>query len=543
MRIRNLPFAILFIVTTITCVFLFFIRYQALKTGIMHGDIATYLNYLWNTNFWDQFLYSDQLYLTYGYPTYLVDHFAPTLMLFVPLYHLFPSPIFLIALSSMAPAVSVFFVYKISREVLHSAWFAILIAISYLLHPITLIATYDLGHGFHHDSLIPPFLFATVYFFLRYRHTQERSPLILYVCFFLLLGVKENLPVIGSVACLLLVLFDKNSRKLGIAGFALCLVFFSVGIIWLPWATEVVPQHSHRIIEDFFERGVPVVEVFELMVRSKELFLFVPLFFVPLFILPLSSEFLMYTYRDTYNFTSYYGFAPLAVLTVGYIFGTRRLMHICQTYLRPHWAHRVVLGTLIGIGLVSGTLGGYQLREIYSNVSFSPKNYFEIDFQPALDSIPRDARLSTSTILHTFLSNWDHLFRHMPEHADYVLVHLICFHYEEYDARFIQVLEHMLSKNMLSVHFVDGPMVVFKREVDSETVIQETHPLVRSKYLPLREASGFIELIHSYALEAEGKVPQAMNNLAPLIENYRPDRPFLFQRVLQRLAELKEKAS
>ncbi len=555
MKKTLLPPLILFSAVTMVCSILLYLRYEALKNGFMHGDIATYLNYLWNTNFWDQILYSDQLYFNYGYPTFLVEHFAPTLLLMAPLYQWFPSPVFLIVVTSTVPVVSTFFIYRISQEILRAPWLSVLISIAYLLHPVTLVASYDLGGGFHHDCLIPPLVFATVYFFLTYRqkkissHSHNLLQFLctsvyvssrLFLCFFLLLGIKENLPVIAAVACTLLVIKDKHTRIESLAGVGLCLLFFGVGNFLLPGALDVVPQHSHKIIKAFFERGIPVLDIFAFLMENKVLFLFFPVFFVPVFLLPLTSEFLMYTYSETGSLLNYYGFAPMSIITVAYIFGVVRFRKFCLVMLRPSLAMMTVLFTLIAICGVSGAWGYQRMHAQIESLRPSPNNILDLDLTPALATIPQEAHLTTSALLHTLLSNRKHLIRHRLDHADYVLVNMAWFHFVEYDAPFLQTLEYMLSQNLFSHHFSDRYTIVFKRVADPILLSKLKDTLVPSKVLPPREAIGYMSLIYSYALEAGGKTSESLNELSQLQKQYQSGPPHLLQKVNHRINTLIE---
>lgn len=96
------------------------------------------------------------------HPTsYLGDHFSPVILLILPLYAIFKSPLTLIILQSLWLALAVIPLFLIAKKYL-SPKLALAAMVLYLFNPATLnINIYE----FHLDTLIPLLIFTTFYFY------------------------------------------------------------------------------------------------------------------------------------------------------------------------------------------------------------------------------------------------------------------------------------------------------------------------------------------------------------------------------------------
>ena len=87
--------------------------HQLLYNGL---DLAIYNNALWNT------MHGNWFWSTIQGHNYFGDHFEPILILFLPLYYLWQSPILLLILQTMFLGLAAWPIYLISAEVLNGRW-------------------------------------------------------------------------------------------------------------------------------------------------------------------------------------------------------------------------------------------------------------------------------------------------------------------------------------------------------------------------------------------------------------------------------------
>jgi uncharacterized membrane protein len=89
-------------------------------------------------------------------------HFAPILLLIVPLYSIVPSPITLLALQSAGIALAAYPIFRLAQCWNISSNLSLAFAISYLLNPVVQgVNWYD----FHPEAFIPVFVLFAIYFF------------------------------------------------------------------------------------------------------------------------------------------------------------------------------------------------------------------------------------------------------------------------------------------------------------------------------------------------------------------------------------------
>lgn len=88
----------------------------------------------------------------------LADHFSPILFIFVPFYHLWAHPFWLLLGQTVALAVGVIPLYCLALRHTQSPWAATLIAVGYLLHPASFTMLF---FDFHPILLSVPFVLWT----------------------------------------------------------------------------------------------------------------------------------------------------------------------------------------------------------------------------------------------------------------------------------------------------------------------------------------------------------------------------------------------
>ena len=141
----------------------------------------SYGMYAWDLGVYDQSMYSTVHYgrlffSTVEWPytmsvvpagTQLAVHFSPVLFLLLPIYAVFPSPVTLLVLKTIAVALGAFPVYLMGRRRFSNPWTSVLVGGSYLLLPgLQGVNWYDFQpHAFFATS----FLFALYFFETRKR--------------------------------------------------------------------------------------------------------------------------------------------------------------------------------------------------------------------------------------------------------------------------------------------------------------------------------------------------------------------------------------
>src|SRR6185503_7204019 len=83
-------------------------------------------------------------------------HVDPFLLLFVPLFWVWSSPLLLLVVQVLAVTSGVFPVFWLARKHLDSSRAAAHFAVAYLLYPATQFNAFTIGDGFHSVSLAVP---------------------------------------------------------------------------------------------------------------------------------------------------------------------------------------------------------------------------------------------------------------------------------------------------------------------------------------------------------------------------------------------------
>ena len=179
-------------------------RYLAFKTTVF--DLAVYTQVLWNTLHGLPFYYTLE---THVVPTYnfLSLHFAPFIVIILPLYYLIPDARTLLVLQSMVLAAGIFPLYGFARSLLNNNSLSLLFALLYLVYPPL--------HGVNwfdfHIEAFTPLLVLSVFYSL-----EAKKIKLLYLSTILLLMVIEFTPIIAIsifTIMLLVKIKDKFIRK------------------------------------------------------------------------------------------------------------------------------------------------------------------------------------------------------------------------------------------------------------------------------------------------------------------------------------------
>lgn len=185
-------------------------------------DLAIFNNALFNTIHGNWFWSSIQGHNYWG------DHFEPLLIVFLPIYYLWQSPILLLFLQTIFLGLAAWPIYKISLKVLENNLMALGVALLWLINP--LVHNLNLFE-FHAIAFFPFFFFSLFYFYLKLKEnlTKKRLLLYFYILIFLCLMVREDITFIISTFIILIwldALKNKNKAFLLIASYGLLITIF-----------------------------------------------------------------------------------------------------------------------------------------------------------------------------------------------------------------------------------------------------------------------------------------------------------------------------
>lgn len=168
-------------------------------------------------------------------------HVDPFLVLLVPLWWIWPSPLLLLVLQALAVAAGALPVFWLGRKHLHSGRAAANFALAYLLFPATQYQAYTVATGFHPVSLAVPLVLFAIWFL-----DEER--LVPFAVFALLAATtKEEIPL--AVGCLgLWYAFRKHHLRTGLAIFGIGLTATLVNFL------VVIPHYAPGGVNPFAGR-------------------------------------------------------------------------------------------------------------------------------------------------------------------------------------------------------------------------------------------------------------------------------------------------
>lgn len=164
-------------------------------------------------------------------------HAEPSLLLFLPIYAIFPSVYTILIVQAAALGMAAIPLYKFVKTVSSTSTASIL-ALAYLLYPTTILST----RFFYPISFLPILLFTMLYAY------QKERTLLFATAFILALGLKETIPFLTAPLGIILlhdqyfdeVLSSKSPWKTKAATFTLL-----ISIVWFFFALLVfIPAFS-----------------------------------------------------------------------------------------------------------------------------------------------------------------------------------------------------------------------------------------------------------------------------------------------------------
>ncbi len=209
-------------------------------------DLGNMTQMVWNT------LHGRMLYLTDYFgsnvPRWSMSHVDPILLLFVPIFAFFQSPLTLVISQVILLLLSSVFVYLIADLELKSKLSALLLGLAFLFYPAVgyLTAT----TGFHGVTVAVPFFIASFYVFEKmYREDKftRRNLIIFWILLVITMSGKEELPLYIFIMAIFILLLRRNYQTIRLA-----VSMMIVSSVWFVLAFFVIiPAYAHYRVESF----------------------------------------------------------------------------------------------------------------------------------------------------------------------------------------------------------------------------------------------------------------------------------------------------
>jgi len=188
--------------------------------GLGYSDSGIWAEAMWNT-LKGRFMHTNLFpHNAFG------DHFAPVLLLLLPLFRLFPYHETIHILNASAISLSALPIFLLARKRLGSERIALGLALAYLFYPSVSHLPFSLGYGFHPVILsIPLLLFA--FYFLEKRRDG-------WFFLFLLLALCSD-ETVAVVVVLMAIFIAVRLKRRRLAAVALV-----IGLVWFFATTRVI---------------------------------------------------------------------------------------------------------------------------------------------------------------------------------------------------------------------------------------------------------------------------------------------------------------
>jgi uncharacterized membrane protein len=203
-----------------------------------HADLGTMAQALWSTAH-GHFL--ETTTMPGSNMTRLGGHVDPFLVLLVPLWWVWSSPLMLVVVQAIAVSTGALPVYWLARKHLSSERAAAHFALAYLLLPATQFNAFTISSGFHAVSIAIPLILFAIWFL-------DEDRLVLFALFALLAAsTKEEIP--AAVGCLgIWYAVRKGKRLVGLSIFVLGVTVSLVDFL------VVIPHFSPSGVDPFVGR-------------------------------------------------------------------------------------------------------------------------------------------------------------------------------------------------------------------------------------------------------------------------------------------------
>ena len=333
-------------------------------------------------------------------PNLLADHFHPALVLFAPLYWVYPHPETLLVAQAALVAFSAWPIYLLAKPRLHYPIAAVSFSVIYLLYwGIRSAVLYD----FHEIALAVPVL-CWLFYYTETKQWRRVIPLTL-----LLFFVREDLSLVVAAYGLFLVVTGKN-WKLGIPTF-----FAGLFVFWLLLQTYTqlgaTPREALKFLKHqplsawtlFFDNAQKV----QTLTYTFGALIFLPIISPTLLMaIPLIAE-RFYSTRLSHIVPSFQYTAYLAPIL---IYGAIQVIGWLVSVLKDQgiWGKRLTLLVVGGATLGLLVMTAQYLSILPSNPVNDPQYVASEDATPgyaALALIPSSASVATQDFIMPHLSD------------------------------------------------------------------------------------------------------------------------------------------
>jgi uncharacterized membrane protein/putative flippase GtrA len=391
------------------------------------ADFGSYVHMYETTIQGEGFLQQGKFRDSHPSDVYWGAHFSLTLLLYVPIYALFPSPTTLIVLKAVVMSTSIVLLWLLARRTLRRDWLAWALVGSYAFNPFLWSAwTFD----FQEQALLPLLLFACYYAYVRRRHGYFLAALGL-----ALVTNEFMIPVLGGFVVGLGVaayragdLVDRVwalAAALGLVVVAKLVSSFvidafsrdagvPVRVVAIPFQQYDWPKHGARApMFAVFETALahPMLALDSLLAGSDTKLVFFLALFLPVLLLSITDEltilpmvpFLLFGWVlghkvAYYQFRAHYPFYILPFVYIGAVHTLRRTP-LPRYSLDAEWFPRIVAVFLLLNLFTMSIVGPLNVKPIPEETAHDRL------LDQAVDEIPQDASVVAQNNIYPHLAD------------------------------------------------------------------------------------------------------------------------------------------
>ena len=374
------------------------------------ADFGSYVHMFSSTLHGEGFLKQGKYRINHPEQVYWGAHFTLTLLLYLPVYALFPAPETLLIAKSVVLASSVVMLWFMAREMLQSQYLAGLVVVSYAFNPFLWSAW---AFDFQEQTLIPLFVFGAYYAYVKRYRVAFLVLLLLALLtnefvipliggFVLALGVSsyrsdefhERLPTI--VAALVLVAFAHVLAGAVIAYFSRY-GGIPVRVVAVPF--QPLLDGPRVSMGEVIAVGLtnPHLILDSLLVDIDSKLLYFLALMIPVGLLSLTDEHTVFALVPFVGFAwvfgsrpAYWSFAahyPLYFLPFVYIGAVHTLDRITLPTIKREWFGRLLVYVILLNVVAAALVWPLNMQEIPATTEQHDR------VQAAIDEVPEDAYL------------------------------------------------------------------------------------------------------------------------------------------------------
>jgi len=384
--------------------------------GIVISDLFLYANALVNTHLPDRLLYIADYQLERGATTLVLDHFELSSVLLIPFFRLFETPLCLVVLQALVPAVLVGAIVVLARRLTGAARLGWAVAVFTLYNPMFIDAVIDSVYGFHHDAqyLIYAPLFLACFLLRRFAWAM--------LFLILFLGVKEDAAFFGMAFGATLALFDlpwggtlSGFRLPGLIVAAVSALYFVGTVLVLPHLiaspniyagagfAELHQGPAHILAttwHNFFARKWYQLWLYFFYAFGSPAFVLAGLPDIAMFSIMTQKAHLYFNFTAKANL--YYNFAIVTFLAFGVLLTLIRLRNAPAGTPANRWRRLVAAAFALQL-ILCVPFGLWQMHRIWAHRIISSQPVSAVDAEAAWRMVDLSCSVTVSNgLLHRF---------------------------------------------------------------------------------------------------------------------------------------------